>query len=650
MIKGCYSIINKGVKNKMKPFMSACLIVKNEEDMLRKCLQSLQGGVDEIVVVDTGSTDATKEIAKEFTDKVYDFEWISDFATARNFAASKASGEWILTIDADECVDEENLKVAIEEIQLQKDRYDAYVVNIMSFVGEHGERTTVNKMGRIYKNDGTIYFKGALHEQIVAVEGKPNIAQSCLVLYHYGYLSHIVEKQNKKDRNLKIVTKNLRSKKNDGFSLFNYGQELRRQGKTKQALNKFVEAYKCKKSVDEGWIRTCLYFIIESLVELKRFEDALKIIKDTETLWPESPDFICWKGDIYYLQNRYEDAKIVFETIVTNQEKYNDVAYQFDRKTFIPHERLGRIYEIEKNDERALQHYIEALNENASSINVIMKVIQMLSKYHSAEEIYEFLVQQNILKTDVIRLEIIKYLLSAGLPDLPVLLARDLKETVLVKIIELKASLITIQSSGAESIDVKRTDLLLGIQRGIFDLGDLCILYEITESIHVQEVIQCSDFKHVFEMLFGELDGSKKIKRDEYLAILEKAIRYNKSEFVERLITYTNMFHQDIHAKIADVFYDIGYEDIALEFYQLSDENHISKQGYENIIEWLIAQNNKEEAQRIALQAIELFKTDFRFYKYSLEMAEGNIEGVMSKAVKAFPDSDWLKGKLLLSF
>lgn len=89
----------------MNPFITACLIVKNEEDMLRKCLESLRDGIDEIIIVDTGSTDKTKVIAKEFTDKVYDFEWNNDFSAARNFAASKGSGEWILAIDADECVE-----------------------------------------------------------------------------------------------------------------------------------------------------------------------------------------------------------------------------------------------------------------------------------------------------------------------------------------------------------------------------------------------------------------------------------------------------------------------------------------------------------------------------------------------------------------
>ncbi|YAR63815.1 glycosyltransferase family 2 protein [Bacillus cytotoxicus] len=145
----------------MKPFISACLIVKNEEDMLRKCLESLQGGVDEIVVVDTGSTDTTKEIAKEFTDKVYDFEWTNDFAEARNFAASKASGEWILAIDADECVDPKNLACAIEEIQSHDNKFDVYAVEINSFSDKYGENLSMNHMQRIYKNNGEFHFFGS---------------------------------------------------------------------------------------------------------------------------------------------------------------------------------------------------------------------------------------------------------------------------------------------------------------------------------------------------------------------------------------------------------------------------------------------------------------------------------------------------------
>ena len=82
--------------------VSLCMIVKNEEQILQRCLDSLAGLMDEIIIVDTGSTDATKEIAAKYTDKVYDFVWIDDFSAARNFAFSKAGMEYIYSADADE--------------------------------------------------------------------------------------------------------------------------------------------------------------------------------------------------------------------------------------------------------------------------------------------------------------------------------------------------------------------------------------------------------------------------------------------------------------------------------------------------------------------------------------------------------------------
>jgi glycosyltransferase involved in cell wall biosynthesis len=74
----------------MKPFMSLCMIVKNEEKVLRRCLDPVKGIVDEIIIVDTGSTDNTKEIAKDYTDKIFEFKWNNNFSEARNYAASKA--------------------------------------------------------------------------------------------------------------------------------------------------------------------------------------------------------------------------------------------------------------------------------------------------------------------------------------------------------------------------------------------------------------------------------------------------------------------------------------------------------------------------------------------------------------------------------
>ena len=88
--------------------ISLCMIVKNEERVLERCLKSICDLVDEIVIVDTGSTDQTREIAARFTQRIYDYKWKDDFADARNFAFSKAGCEYIYTADADEVLDEEN--------------------------------------------------------------------------------------------------------------------------------------------------------------------------------------------------------------------------------------------------------------------------------------------------------------------------------------------------------------------------------------------------------------------------------------------------------------------------------------------------------------------------------------------------------------
>ncbi|MBR4278510.1 MAG: glycosyltransferase, partial [Lachnospiraceae bacterium] len=84
------------------------MIVKNEEKVLARCLDSLEGLYDELIIVDTGSSDSTKSIAAGYTDKIFDFEWINDFSAARNFAFSKATMEYIYSADADEVLDEEN--------------------------------------------------------------------------------------------------------------------------------------------------------------------------------------------------------------------------------------------------------------------------------------------------------------------------------------------------------------------------------------------------------------------------------------------------------------------------------------------------------------------------------------------------------------
>lgn len=162
--------------------ISLCMIVKNEEKVLRRCLDSVHDLVDEIIIVDTGSTDKTKEIAKAYTDKIYDFTWIGDFAAARNFSFSKCSMDYIYHADADEVLDEENRgrfkilkQTLLPEIEIVQMKYanQLQFSTIYNFDEEYRPK--------LYKRLREFVWEHPIHE---AVRLEPVIYDSDVVITH----------------------------------------------------------------------------------------------------------------------------------------------------------------------------------------------------------------------------------------------------------------------------------------------------------------------------------------------------------------------------------------------------------------------------------------------------------------------------------
>lgn len=136
--------------------ITSVTIAKNEEELLAAALESVRG-FDEIVVVDTGSTDRTKEIAATFTDKIYDFPWVDDFSAARNFAISKATGDWIYSIDADQRLLTPAEQVRAEAARAEAEGHKSALVKTVS--GGHTHWREV-----LFKNDPEVFWKGSYHE------------------------------------------------------------------------------------------------------------------------------------------------------------------------------------------------------------------------------------------------------------------------------------------------------------------------------------------------------------------------------------------------------------------------------------------------------------------------------------------------------
>ena len=132
--------------------ISLCMIVKNEEAILDRCLSSIKGIVDEIIIVDTGSNDNTKKIAYKYTDKVFDFEWVQDFSKARNFSFSKATKDYIMWLDADDVILKEDY-IKLEQLKKDMDgTVDIYMLNYNYSQDELGNCTIMQKRERILRN------------------------------------------------------------------------------------------------------------------------------------------------------------------------------------------------------------------------------------------------------------------------------------------------------------------------------------------------------------------------------------------------------------------------------------------------------------------------------------------------------------------
>lgn len=168
--------------------ISLCMIVKNEESVLARCLDSVADLVDEIVIVDTGSSDRTKEIAARYTDLVYDFEWIDDFSAARNFAFSKANMEYIYSADADEVLNEENR----ERFRILKANLLPEIDIVQMKYGNQLQFGTVYNFDeeyrpKLFKRKRDFIWEEPIHEMVRLM---PVIYDSDVVITHMPQQSH----------------------------------------------------------------------------------------------------------------------------------------------------------------------------------------------------------------------------------------------------------------------------------------------------------------------------------------------------------------------------------------------------------------------------------------------------------------------------
>ncbi|GJQ63597.1 MAG: hypothetical protein SCALA702_26500 [Melioribacteraceae bacterium] len=290
------------------PKLSLCMIVKNEENYLGDCLKSVKEVVDEIVIVDTGSSDNTVNIAREYGAKIFHFEWINDFSAARNYALSKTTGDWILYLDADERLAPESYN-EVSEIKRTTVKAGFYC-NVISF-DEHNSKPNIIRYNRLFKNSADIRFEGKIHEQIVhsLKKNEYELFESGVKIFHEGYNIPQHMMLEKANRNLELLLEEYKKDKTD-YVIFQIAQTYGVLIDNEKAIEYFDKIIKSPTSSNHFKSHAFRYKAAVEFQNNKNIDKALEFALKAEKFFDREPILNSLLTKIYL--NKKEFSKSVF--------------------------------------------------------------------------------------------------------------------------------------------------------------------------------------------------------------------------------------------------------------------------------------------------------------------------------------------------
>lgn len=332
--------------------LTLCMIVKNEENNLKECLSKVADYADEIVIVDTGSSDNTKAIALEFTDKVYDFKWCNDFSKARNFSLSKANNDWILVLDADEYVTD-FFQYSLEEFISNPDNVckagRIKRSNIMEAADEN--KKYIEKINRIF-NKKYFHYRGTIHEQVTAIDGKAYETELVdITVEHVGYTNEALNRTNKVKRNIDLLEEAAEANPNDPYIYFQLGKSYYLLKDYRTANLHFEKALTFDLDFRLEYVEDLVETYAYSLINSGRYSEAL-IIENCFEFYKSSPDYHFIMGLVYMNNAKFTEAVESFSQCTRFTESRVEGI-----TTYCSYYNIGVIYDVLGLREKAIHYY-----------------------------------------------------------------------------------------------------------------------------------------------------------------------------------------------------------------------------------------------------------------------------------------------------
>ncbi|RYC43173.1 glycosyl transferase [Pectobacterium zantedeschiae] len=295
--------------------ISVCMIVKNEASHLRSSLKEIAKYFDDIIVVDTGSSDDSKNIAKNFTDKIYDFEWISDFSAARNYSLRFAKHDWVLVVDADEIINKFDTELLYKHINAHPTQVGT--VEIASITNDENTDDIdliQERISRIF-NKKYYEFFGIIHEQICKKntgEAPDGRFDTPLSFMHSGYTTETIESKNKIARNITLLQNAIEKTSDDPYLHYQLGKSHYLGKNYEQAAQSFETSLRLQKDMNQDYNEVLIECYGYCLINTAQYEKALGILQ-YENLCP-STDFMFLKALILMNNADFQNAIDTFQS------------------------------------------------------------------------------------------------------------------------------------------------------------------------------------------------------------------------------------------------------------------------------------------------------------------------------------------------
>lgn len=361
--------------------ISACMIAKNEENNIARCLESYKDIVFEIIVVDTGSTDRTVEIARRYGAKVFHYQWNNDFAAAKNFALDRAKGQWIIFLDADEYFDPASAQLLpglLKKVDVNK--HNVIGCKITNIDVDMNNRVIDSFMNvRVFKNDKNIRYRSNVHEGLYNKKGGIHVLALYdeLIIYHTGYSSNIVKK--KAERNLEILLENIKEHgENPGYYRYLCDCYL--------STGDYENCIKYGRLHNESGIKPIGYEskVYKNIIDALYLKEAPRSeieteIKNAIAIFPNHPNFYYVYGFFLHDDRRYEEALQNLLKAEKLNSEYKGIEVNFASGMLKDiYAKIGYLYQLKNQEDQALTYYFQSLKMDKRNSAVFQALLSLI--------------------------------------------------------------------------------------------------------------------------------------------------------------------------------------------------------------------------------------------------------------------------------